>query len=86
MEKLNLEYAPETLQVRQSSYPNGVTIDYGKSGRPRYNLLPSNHPLVLAEAELRKPIRNTLRKPRTLLEEAGKIIEMKTKELRRKLK
>lgn len=80
MQKLNLQYAPDTLTVKRTSYPNGVTIDYGKQGRPRYNLLPSNHPLVLAEKSMRT--QNTPRKPRTLLKEAGKIIEMSSKKLK----
>lgn len=80
-EKLNLEYAPETLTVSRTSYPNGQTIDYGKQGRPRYNLLPSNHPLVLAEKSMR--VQNVKRKPRTLIEEAGVIIQLTSEKMRR---
>lgn len=76
-------YPPETLHVNRTSYANGITIDYGKSGRPQYHLLPSNHPLVLAEAELRKPIRNTFKKPETLVQQAGVIIQLTSEKIRR---
>ena len=84
-QKLNLEYAPESgmLRISSSAYPNGNRTTY-ENGMPVPRLLPSNHPDVLKMRLSR--VQNVKRKPRTLLEEAGKIIEMKSKQLQRKVK
>lgn len=83
--QINTRYPPDTLMVDKTTYPNGVTVEYNGHGRIRYNLLPSNHELVLAEAELRKPAKNTFKPRKTLVEQAGVIIEMASKKLKTKV-
>lgn len=75
-----------TLSVKSSAYPNGDVVAYAGNQMPYYQLLPSNHPLVLAEAKRRIPKRNTLKPKRTLRQEAGVIIEMASKKLERRAK
>jgi hypothetical protein len=72
----------EKLMVIRTSYPNGEVLTY-PNGRERYELLQSNDPLVLAEAKRRIPVKNTFKKPRTLVQEAAVIIDMASTKLRR---
>ena len=70
----------KTLNVTRTAYPNG-DVDYYQAGMPDLGLLASNHPLVLAMKAKRHT--NVMRKRRTLRQEAGVIIEMASKKLRR---
>lgn len=68
------------LNISTTAYPNG-DVEIYENGMPDYGLLQSNHPLVLAMKAKRYV--NKVRKPRTLIQEAGVIIEMASKKLRR---
>lgn len=67
------------MMISSTAYPSGDVYKY-ENGRPRYSLLPSNHPLVLAEASRR--VKNTMRKSRGLVKEAGVIVQMASKRLK----
>lgn len=77
---------PKVLSVKSSAYPNGDVVTHEGNQMPYYQLLPSNHPLVLAEADRRIPKRNKLKPKRTLIQEAGVIISMASKNLERRAK
>lgn len=74
-----------TLWIATTAYKSGLVIK--RNGEmPNYQQLQSNHPLKVEERmrmNANKPRKkNVLKTPRTLIKEAGVIIEMATKRLK----
>ena len=64
------------IRIATTANPNHTQLKHDGEFDPTGKAVCTEHGWVI-------PAVNTLRKPRTLLEEAGKIIEMKTKQLKR---
>ncbi|HEY4482395.1 MAG TPA: hypothetical protein VI489_06040 [Candidatus Brocadiaceae bacterium] len=71
------------LKVQSTVQPNGKTTKYS-NGMERPQILPSNHPKVL-KMRLDRAM-NVMKPKRSLIEEAGVIIQLKSEKLRRAVK
>lgn len=71
------------LKVQTTCQPNGNLTRYS-DGMDKPEILPSNHPAVL-KMRLQR-VQNVKRKPRTLIEEAGVIIQLTSKKMARRAK
>lgn len=63
------------LRVSQSAFPNGDLIKYGAAGMPKPELLPTNHPVVLAMRYQRAE--NEFKGSKSALRQARRILNLK---------